>query len=408
MVRGKNWSKLFVGLFAITATAIGESRGPDSAPPLPTPTGTVIRVSTEGQLQAAVGAMASGTTILIAPGVYRLTSTLNIGNRTLTNVALRGSTNNRNDVVLLGPGMSNRNYGTVPHGVWTGNGVNGVLIANLTISGFYFHPVILNAGTKAPHLYNVRLVDGGEQLLKSNPDDGGRGVDSGVVEYSVFEFTDRSRDHYTNGVDVLGGAGWIIRDNLFRNIAAPQGQLAGPTILMWRGSRDTIVERNTFIDCQREIAFGLAPGTSTTDHWGGVIRNNFIFRRASVQGDAAIGVNDSPNTVVVHNSVLISGTYPNAIEYRFKGTTGALIGNNLTDAAIRARDDATASLIGNETSAAPTMFVAPASGDLHLTRAAFAALPKASAVGATTDWDGDPRALGATADLGADERSAAR
>lgn len=50
------------------------------------------------------------------------------------------------------------------------------------------------------------------------------------------------------------------------NITAPTGRLAGPSILMWRGSPDTIVERNTFVNCQREIAFG--------HHSGGVIRNN--------------------------------------------------------------------------------------------------------------------------------------
>jgi hypothetical protein len=296
-IAGTSWwaTPRCIGLL-IAATLCGSSdvlaKSIDAVPAPPVPTGNVIRVSNKPQLQAAVRTMASGTTVLIAPGTYRLTSTLNIGNRPLKNVALRGATNNRNDVILLGPGMSNGTYGDAPHGVWTGNGVDGVLIANLTISGFYFHPLILNAGTRAPHLYNVRL-DGGEQLLKSNPDDRGRGVDAGVVEYSVFEFTNRSRSSYTNGIDVLGGAGWIIRDNLFRNITAPPGQLAGPTILMWRGSRGTLVERNTFLNCQREIAFGLQIGTPN-DHSGGVIRNNFIYRAASVQGDAAIGVNDSP------------------------------------------------------------------------------------------------------------------
>ena len=189
-----------------------------SAPPLPAPTGPVIRVTTEPQLQAAVFAVASGGTILIAPGVYHLTSTLNIGNRTLTNIAIRGETNNRDDVVLVGPGMTNPNYGNAPHGIWTGNGVNGILIANLTVRDFYFHPLILNGGTAAPHVYNVRLNDGGQQLLKQNPDFAGKGIDNGIVEYSVFDFTTTSRDFYTNGVDLFNGSGWTIRNNLFRQL----------------------------------------------------------------------------------------------------------------------------------------------------------------------------------------------
>ena len=68
------------------------AKGVDAVPVLPAPDGTVIRVSSEPELQAAVSNMRSGTTVLIAPGTYRLTSTLNIGNRPLTNVALRGAT----------------------------------------------------------------------------------------------------------------------------------------------------------------------------------------------------------------------------------------------------------------------------------------------------------------------------
>jgi hypothetical protein len=57
------------------------------------------------QLQAAVSALASGTTILIQPGTYRLTQQLRI-RYGVTNVALRGATGNRNDVVLLGTRMN--------------------------------------------------------------------------------------------------------------------------------------------------------------------------------------------------------------------------------------------------------------------------------------------------------------
>ena len=396
---------------ALTASLVthvaGIAKSVDDVPPLSPATGKVVKVATEPDLQTAVRNLTSGTTVLIAPGTYRLTSTLHVGNR-LVNVALRGATRDRNDVILVGPGMTNAGYGDAPSGIWMGDGARDVLVANLTVIGFYFHPVILNAGTESPHFYNVRLADGGQQLLKSNPDGAGKGVDNGVVEYSILEFTSRSRDSYTNAIDVLGGAGWIIRDNLFRNIHAPAGQLAGPTILMWRGSRDTIVERNTFIDCQREIAFGLVEATPN-DHSGGVIRNNFFYRQTSVRGDAAINVIDSPGTRVLHNTILTSGTYPNAIEYRFGDTTGVEIANNLTDAAIRSRDGATATVRSNSTTASAGMFVAAAKGDLHLTMQASAAVDKGVPLaGAETDWDGQARARGAAPDLGADEQLTSR
>ena len=205
------------------------------APPLPPPAGQVVNVSTAAQLQSAVSALSSNTTILIAPGTYVLTTTLYI-NGTFANVALRGASGNADDVVLAGPGMTNSNYGNVPFGVWTGGNVQGVTIANLTIRDLYYHPIIFNAGTQAPHVYNVRLVNAGQQFIKSNPDGNGGGVNDGVVEYTVIEYDTTSRDDYTNGVDVHTGRNWTIRHSLFRNIRAPQGQLAGPAILMWNGS----------------------------------------------------------------------------------------------------------------------------------------------------------------------------
>jgi hypothetical protein len=159
-----------------------------------------------------------------------------------------------------------------------------------------------------------------------------------------------------------------------------------------------------FIDCQREIAFGLIARTPD-DYPGGIIRNNFIYRHASLAGDAAIGVFDSPGTQVLHNSILASGTYPSVIEYRFPHTTGVSIANNLIDGAILARDSASATLSGNVTAASPAFFVASSAGNLHLTPAATTAIDRVAALAnATTDWDGQLRPHGAAADAGADER----
>src|SRR5262249_8171022 len=154
-----------------------------------------------------------------------------------SNIALRGKTGNRDDVVLQGRGMNTQAPGIL-FGIASTN-VQGLLIADMTIRDFYDHPIILNAGTQSPHIYNTHLVNAGQQFIKSNPDQAGNGVNNGIVEFSVIEYVTTSRDTYTNGVDVHHGIGWIIRHNLFRNITAPAG-LAGPAVLMWNGSRDTI------------------------------------------------------------------------------------------------------------------------------------------------------------------------
>ena len=392
--------------FLLAAWSLGVGRavaGPATpAPPLPPPAGAIVNVATVAQLQSAVASIASTTTILVAPGTYNLSSTLYI-NGSFTNVGIRGATGNRDDVVLVGKGMTAATDGGVPFGIWVGGNVRGITIADLTIRDVYYHPIMLNAGAETPLIHNVRLVNAGQQFIKSNPDGAGGGVDNGVVEYSVIEYDTTSRDDYTNGVDVHTGANWIIRHSLFRNIRAPLGQLAGPAVLMWNGSSNSVVDGNTFVNCQREISLGLIE-RSPDDHAGGLVRNNFIYRAAGVGGDAAILVADSPNTQVLHNSVLISAGYPNAIEYRFAGSSGVTIANNLLDAGVTARDEATGSVTGNDTTAAAVMFVSPATGDLHLKSTATAALNRIATplAGALLDWDGQPRPVGAT-DIGADE-----
>jgi hypothetical protein len=376
------------------------------APALPAPEGNVVSVSTDGALQNAVNSLTSNTTVMIQPGTYNLTSTLWI-NGGVTNVAIRGSTNSCDDVVLVGRGMSNSNYGGVPHGIWIGD-AQRVLVANLTIRDVWFHPIQLNpaSGAQDPHFYNLHLIDAGEQFIKSSSDGGiATGVNNGIVEYCTMEYTSTARSDYTNGVDVHTGSDWIIRHNLFRNIRAPgAGELAGPAILMWNGSRNTIVDGNLFLNCQYGIALGLG-NSRPDDHTGGTVRNNFFHRSSSQGGDVAITINSSVGTKVLHNTVILSGTYPNAIEYRFPQTTGVDIRYNLMDAGVRSRDGASGTVSSNVSNATSSWFANAQGGDLHLVAAATGAIDQANShPDVATDYDGESRG-GSAPDVGADEYS---
>ncbi len=391
---------------AAASTAL--ARDHEAAPPLPAPGGTVVNVSTVSALEDAVQNLQSNTTVMIAAGTYQLSSTLWVrpNGSAISNVGIRGATGDPDDVVLVGIGMSNASFGNVPHGIHVGN-VNGITIADLTIEDVYYHPIQLagELGCTAPRIYNCRLVDAGEQFIKGSPRASGDGVDNGVVEYTSMEYTTTARSDYTNGVDIHGGDGWVIRHNLFRRILAPPGGgLAGPAVLMWNRSRNTVCEGNTFIDCARGIHFGLDAGRSD-DHSGGVIRNNFFYRSGGTAGDLGIGVFNSPSTKVLHNTVLLSGTYPNAVEYRFGGTTGIEVRSNLTDGGIHLRDGASGTVAGNVTNAQVAWFVNAAAGDLHLGPAAAGAIDLAQAhASVVDDWDGGGRPVGAAPDVGADER----
>jgi hypothetical protein len=371
-----------------------------SPPPLPL-TGRLVRVATEAQLQDAIRTLASNTTIVLAAGTYHLTRTLWIGGA-LANVAIRGASDDRDAVVLAGNGMTRASDST-PFGIWTGGGVDGVTIANLTIRDVPSHAIIFNAGTQKPHVFNVHLIDTGQQFIKSNPDDRGGGVNGGIVEYSVMEYTTKAKDDYTNGVDVHTGAGWIVRHNLFRNIVSTNG-LAGPAVLFWNHSTGTLTEGNQFVNCARGISYGLQD-VRGFDHAGGTIRNNYFFRAADQPGDAAILVADSPGTQVVNNTVFVSGTYRTPIEYRFAETTGTLIANNITDGSIAARNGAVATTSTNIEGADPRLFVDALAGDLHLAATAAAAIDRGTTLAdVADDWDGDPRPIGGGFDIGADER----
>ena len=297
--------------------------------------------------------------------------------------------------------MTTADYGSVPDGISVSGTVRGITIANLTIRDVYNHSVLLNSGTQAPHLYNLHLLNAGRQFVKAGSEGGG--VHDGRIEHSTIEYTTASALASLSGIEVMAGRGWALRKNVFRNLKAPSGLLAGPAILMWHGSRDTVAEGNTFINCQREIGFG-AEQRRTPDHIGGIIRNNFIYRESALSGDVAIQVADSPNTAVVHNTILANGTASSPIEYRFATTTGVDIRNNLLDGPIMGRDGASGSVESNYTRATPDMFANAAAGDLHLVASAGVVIDGVQPLpNAETDWDGQSRPHGRASDYGADE-----
>jgi hypothetical protein len=402
----------------IATLAAARSASPGNAPQLPITGTRIVNVSTEPQLQAAMSDLRTGDTILLADGVYNLTSSLYVNGR--NDVTIRGTSGSTN-VVLSGKGMNNSNYGNAPFGIWS-NGAN-TTIAHLTLRETWDNEIIFNTGAQSPRVYCVQLIDAGSQFIKSNPTDvnAGIGVNDGVVEYCVFEYTGTPpNDHgagvgYFNGISAHAARNWIVRGNLFKNLHNPDGTAYSwnPSVLFWRNSSNTITERNVFINVDRAVAYGLDDSTPYFDHAGGVVRNNFIYlapgflgaaRKAS--SDGSIIAWNSPGTQVDHNTALLNGNEFYAVEFRFARTTNCAARNNLTDAPLHLRDSAGAVLNGNLTSAGAGMFVNPAEGDLHLLPTATQVIDKAPHLNTVTnDFDGERRPRGGGADVGADEFS---
>ena len=136
--------KLFA-VAVLSATGLAKAASPGDAPQLPITGTRIANVSTEGQLQSAMGNLQNGDTILLANGTYNLTSSLYINGR--HNVTIRG-TNGSTNVVLAGKGMDNSSYGNVPFGIWS-NGTNST-IAHLTIRDTWDNEIIFNPGAQSP------------------------------------------------------------------------------------------------------------------------------------------------------------------------------------------------------------------------------------------------------------------
>jgi hypothetical protein len=251
---------------------------------------------------------------------------------------------------------------------------------------------------------NLHILDAHEQMIKVPFDDEqpDRHSDDGLVEGCLFEYSAGvGPQWYIGGVDAHHAFNWVIRGNTFKNIRSPGEALAEHAIHFWSGSRNTLVEGNTIINCDRGIGFGL----NTRGHVGGIIRNNMIYHDSTEGfGDVGIGLESASGALVCNNTIFQEHDYPNAIEYRFETTSGVSIVNNLTNRAIALRDGASGTVSHNVTHGEPDWFVSPGHGDLHLAFSVADVVDQGVFVsGLVDDFDGDPRPQGAGYDVGADE-----
>jgi hypothetical protein len=315
------------------------------------------------------------TTLQLHPGVYRLAPNQSLETRT-PRITIRGRPGDREAVIIDG-GYNNISINS-----------DEVTVADITLRNPRFHNIQVRGekGISQTIIYNVHLLDAGQQFIKISAGDGlaNKFADDGLVACSLIEYSTYSRGtgstppSYTNGVDIPAGKGWIIRDNVFRRIRSQAGP-AGPTILVWRNSLDTVVQRNVIIDSWRGIALGLSvPNTRSRggsgviyDHQNGLVEDNVILA-LNEPADAAIENNHAANSRVFHNTVFYNPKIKHAvnwsIEYRFPATT-AEIKNNLTNLPIIKRHPLPkqeAIMAGNVTNALETWFRDVMAGDMRL------------------------------------------
>ena len=358
--------------------------------------GKIDTVTTTSELRTAMSlANDSGgnRTILIADGTYQIASTVSYPYITASNVVFRSLSGNRDAVVLRGEGMKSVDP-LVESGFYIVG--NNVTIADLTIKEVGNHGIAGHGDNLFVH--NVKIQNTFEQMIKGTS--AGDGADNGRVQCSLFEYTAGvGPQFYIGGLDIHEGNGWVVNDNIFKNIASPSVSLAEHAVHFWSASADNTVERNLIINCDRGVGFGL--GSSPNE--GGIIRNNMIYNDGTgIFNDVGIGLETSPNTKVYNNTIYIE--YPNAIEYRFSRTTNVEISNNLTNQSIQSRDGGQAELKTNFTNALENWFVELSAGNLRLNSNNVSVVDQGTTLAEVTmDFDQTPRAQGNQFDLGAHE-----
>ncbi len=398
----------------------------DGAEIIVTPAGDG-QVTVGGQtmtLRAAVSMASPGDTVLLEDGTYTLPDAPS-GDYTgvfitTENITVRSASGNADAVVIDGAYRSMGDGGV-------GNitiDAPGVVLAHVTVTRSVFHLVHIWADGDGALIHDVRMIDGGQQFLKSSVGDGS--VDDVEISCSQFSMTDEGRDNvwgygpsdggttcYTGGIDTHNARNWSVHDSRFEGIYCTpdgvqrpahgrfpeqrdnmtyNGGLSEHGIHMWDSEQGTghDIVRNQIVDCARGIGLGL-----TEPVFGGRIVNNTVSSSfaGSREHDVGIIVERASGTLVAHNTVIFThpDAYPNAIEYRWPQTDGSTsVYGNLTNQLVRERDGATADVRENVADAGAELFVDAEAGDLHLVDcgAVNGISPHAEVV---DDLDGDPR-----------------
>jgi lysophospholipase L1-like esterase len=385
-----------------------------SPAPLPAATGAVVRVTNAAELEAAAAALKSGQTILVAPGVYKMPRSLVIQNA--DDVIVRGDGGDRSQVVLDFAG-SRHTEGVVF------SRCNRALLADLTVQNVKQNGIKINGDMGAAHvtLRNIHSRNVWQRHVKApkvppTADGKPAWAPGHRVEFCLFE-NDRPKQvgddpyedenptsyqhNYVGGMDVMGMDGLVVADNVFRTIRGKSGEGRG-AVFIWVGSKNCVVERNLFIDCDQGICLGnSARGDEGLAHATDcIVRNNFVVRCPESNLFAA----STKGCRFLHNTVHDpQGRFGRLL--RATGTNdGLVVAGNIFSGPEIAAENMPASIErrGNLNRDVGGYFRDAARGDLRLVAAAADAIdrgPEPALV--SDDVEGKPRT--GRPDLGADE-----
>lgn len=376
------------------------------APPLPSPQGHVVKVSTVEELLKAIEEAQAGQTILVADGHYLMPRYAEIH---ADNVTLRGASGHRERVIL--DGLQSRHIELL--GV---RACCGVTIADLTIQNIRANGFKINSQTNVQKLtiYNCiahNIWQRGVKGVKVPPEDREAIRPKGCrVQYCVF-YNDRPKQlsddpadiaqgNYVAGIDVMYAKDWVISDNVFVGIQGRTFEGRG-AVFLWFDTQGCTVERNIIIDCDVGLQLGNPHRADGVEYHcvGCVARNNFITR-APQAGIVTVYTKDCR---LLHNTIHDPQSRLGRLLRMVLTNDGLLVANNLLSGpGLRNESDSEIKLVSNLVKDMTSVFADPNRGNLHLLPTAAEAIDKAMVLPEVkTDIDNQRR--DAKPDIGADE-----
>lgn len=382
------------------------------APPLPPPSGEVVRIKTVQALLDAVERARPGQTILLADGHYAIPRVFDIH---ADGVTLRGESGRRDRVILDGG----------EHGLGellTLSRCANVTVADLTIQNVRWNGLKLNSetGVQQARIYNCVFHNIWQRAVKGvmvPPEDREKLRPRNCrIEHCLFyndrakRFSDDPADtaanfngDYVGGIDVMFAQGWTIRDNVFSSIQGRTRQGRG-AVFLWHDARDCTVERNVIVDCDTGIALGNShrPEGITLHASNMIVRNNFITRTP----EAGVVADYTKDCRILHNTIHDPDSRLGRLIRVVHAADGLLVeGNLLSGADVRLETDSQVQVRNNLARNLAAAFADAAKGDLHLPKRVEGVTDAGRPLPDVTD-DIDGQRREARPDLGADEFTA--
>lgn len=304
--------------------------------------GIAISVDTTKELVRAVRNAAPGTTITLAPGVYRVRDTIALRSPGAPGAPIVIRAERLGDAVIEAATTETFNI-SAPHWV----------IKNLHIVG------VCKKHSRCEHAFHIvgdadGIVIRGNRLVDFNAQIKGNGRKvKGVRAYpddvtiegnALYNTTVRNTSNPVTPIDVVGGNNWVIRDNVISDFAKGGGDKISYGAFLKGNSQNGVFERNV-VACswvhdggvRVGMSFGgggsgkaYCEGDCGQEHQGGIMRNNVI----AFCSDVGIYLNRASD-VAVHNNTLYKTL---GIDVRFPQTT-ADVRNNVMTGAIDERND---------------------------------------------------------------------